>query len=59
MKWLKLILIVALAIIFKDRKISEIPSIDPPYKVEGPPKEARKSYYEFAKKKLGHLKGGK
>ena len=37
------------------RKIPEIPSIHPPYEVEGPPKEARKSFYEFAKNRIKYL----
>lgn len=37
------------------KKIPEIPYIHPPYEVEGPPKQARKSFYEFAKNRIKYL----
>ncbi len=36
-------------------RIPKIEYIHPPYKVEGPPKEARESFYEFAKKRIKYL----
>ncbi len=39
----------------KEQKIPELPHLEHPYKVEGPPKEARKSFYEFAKHRIKYL----
>ena len=36
-------------------RIPEIKYIHPPYKIEGPPKEARESFYELAKKRIKYL----
>lgn len=36
-------------------KIPEIPEIHPPYKIEGTPKEARESFYEFVKHRIEYL----
>lgn len=39
----------------KESKIPEIPYTKPLHRVEGPPKEARASFYELAKKRIKYL----
>lgn len=39
----------------KELKFPESSFIKPPYKVEGPPKEARESFYELAKDRIKYL----